>query len=163
MFGLDVIARLHTWRNNAPFFHHELFHIYHRQAMGIPEAENEPIYVGLWVEGLATYASKVMNPTASDAELMLDTPAGLAAQCRTEMRQIAAAMLRDLESADPNLSEKYFMLSAKDTSVPRRSGYCVGNLLAERLGRSRSLAELSRLTPTQVLPLLREELRRLAD
>jgi uncharacterized protein YjaZ len=55
---------------------------------------------------------------------------------------------------------RYF-LGGVDQDIPVRSGYYLGYLVARDLGETRSLAELARMTPGVVRPLLEQALRRL--
>jgi len=64
MFGADVIARLHLGHDIQPFFHHELFHLFHGRTFH----ECEPVWCGLWTEGLAVYVASKLDPNATDAE-----------------------------------------------------------------------------------------------
>ena len=80
ILGIDIMVRVHSWANEIPFVQHELFHIYHHQLyhpITNPPYHEDAIYNSLWIEGLATYISSLLNPSASPAELLLDTPPGL--------------------------------------------------------------------------------------
>ena len=77
VLGIDVMAQVHTWDNEIPFIQHELFHIYHlRLYPHVTESfyHEDTIARGLWIEGLAVYISYLLNPQATKAELLLDTP-----------------------------------------------------------------------------------------
>ena len=80
VFGVDMIAKIHNWENNIPFIQHELFHVYHikiyKPSNTTPYNE-EALYNTMWLEGLATYISKLFNPGSSYAELLLDIPKNL--------------------------------------------------------------------------------------
>ena len=68
----------------VPFFHHELFHMYHRQFF----QEGDRIYSSLWVEGLAVLAAEALNPHATKAELSLDNPNDLMKTCELLMPRL---------------------------------------------------------------------------
>src|SRR6187455_2405540 len=70
IFGADVIARMHDAHTLTPFLDHELFHVEHVRYF--PECG--AVWCALWIEGLATYAAKVMNPGADDQQLLLTSP-----------------------------------------------------------------------------------------
>jgi hypothetical protein len=57
IFGAESITKYHKntdMERKVPFFHHELFHMYHRQFF----QERENISSSLWVEGLAILAAE---------------------------------------------------------------------------------------------------------
>lgn len=67
---IDPLAGRHAERGQtAPFLDHELFHLY--SASVTPGGRSAPdhgaLYQSIWGEGLATYASIQLNPSASDA------------------------------------------------------------------------------------------------
>ncbi len=54
VLGVDGMVKYHKgFSSEIPFFHHELFHVYHGQYL----AEEEVLWVALWAEGLATLVS----------------------------------------------------------------------------------------------------------
>ena len=70
IFGADMIVRYHGDADLTPFFHHELFHVFHREYFG----DCPQVWCILWTEGLATYAAEQLDPGASDADLLLTAP-----------------------------------------------------------------------------------------
>lgn len=154
LFGIDGMAKYHRGSDDLPFFHHELFHIYHQQH----GAWNERLFESLWAEGLATYISSVLNPTADLEALMLDFPVGLVAQCTKVMEFLIADLTSRLESDAEEDYETYFLPSLEHERVPKRAGYYVGYLVAQELHASRSLPELVDLRDDGLLAAVREAL-----
>jgi hypothetical protein len=146
MFGADMMARLYKNKAVQPFFHHELFHLYHGRTFDDCNA----VWCNLWSEGLATYVSHRMNPGATDDELLLSTPVPL------------RAVLARLDSTDGKDSNALFSSGKLSESLPSRSGYYIGYLIAAGAGKSRSLQELAQLENAEVRPLVEKNLRSLA-
>jgi len=132
VFGADVIAQLHAG-NLQPFFHHELFHVYHAQFF----TECEQMWCALWSEGLAVLAAQRLNPSATDAELLLDSPQPIRAEVERDRRAAlcaVAARLHSTEGAD----------TRRCSPMARRSNICrrAADILSATtwLGRPRSIA-----------------------
>ena len=70
VFGADVMAQVHHFADETPFFQHELFHVYHAQFF----SDCEETWCALWSEGLAVLVAQRLNPRATDAELLLTSP-----------------------------------------------------------------------------------------
>jgi len=75
LFGIDKIVKVHGGSGDlGPFFHHELFHVYHHGMNPPPpmtEAGPHGLLQPLWREGLAVYVSHLLHPAASATELLL--------------------------------------------------------------------------------------------
>ena len=81
--------------------------------------------------------------------------------CRAAAICSVAAKLDSTNSADyPPLFQGRPQPGAK---FPPRYGYFVGFLVAQDLGRNRSLKQLAALTPQQAEPLIKDSLRAMAD
>jgi hypothetical protein len=160
MFGADMIDKLYKTTPIQPFFHHELFHLYHGRTFG----SCDPLWCSLWTEGLAVYVASKLNPDANDASLLLTFPVPLRAAVendRTAAICSVAAKLDSTDSADyPPLFQGRPQPGAK---FPPRYGYYVGYIVAQDLGRNRSLEQLAALTPAQAEPLIKASLRSMAD
>jgi hypothetical protein len=147
IFGADVMARLHGNGDEAAFFHHELFHIYHAAQM--PDCADTGLWRVLWLEGLATYVSKKLNPLATDQEMLLDFPAGSAERIRGQLYASFAQLEQVLDSTDPQQHANLFRLNGRsEGGLQPRRGYLLGYLVAEELGKTRSPAQLARLSCT---------------
>ncbi len=140
VFGADVMTQVHGDGDEAAFFHHELFHDYQALNCG-----NDRVWSLLWEEGLATYVSKRMNPKASDAELLLDLPAGLVPDTRKQMRRALDDVHAKLDSSDDEALAGLFQRRGDRTGLPARRGYYLGYLVAEEAGKTMSMRQMARL------------------
>ena len=128
---------------------HEIFHRYHYQAAGYSDdlADQQPIWVALWVEGLATYASQALTPGATLKDALV-VPADLEQRAAPLVPQLAADLLRHLDEINADIYVTYFTYGNPGVAargLPWRSGYYVGDLVARRLARRHSLAALAHM------------------
>jgi hypothetical protein len=159
LFGADVIARLHMAHDVQPFFHHELFHLYHgRRFLGC-----EVMWCAVWTEGLAVHVAKTLNPNATDEELLLTQPEPLRPAVEKNRAAAVCAVVANLDSRDETVARALFSDGRLNPDLPPRFGYYVGYLAAGELARTRSLKSLARMTPAQVRPELETALRRLGS
>jgi len=140
IFGADVMVQVHGDGDEAAFFHHELFHDY--QAL---HCDGGPVWAGLWEEGLATYVSKRLNPTATDAELLLDLPHNMVPDTRRQMRRALDDLHAKLDSTDGEAVAGMFQRRGDDTGLPARRAYYLGYLVAEEVGKTMSMREMAKL------------------
>lgn len=152
LFGLDVIARIHG-QQLSPLVVHELFHVHHDAV--VPNSPRQ-LYWAVWKEGLATYVSRRLNPNVAEKEVC----------CLPDVTTVTAAMptlipelLSKLDSDQQADYTRYLLGGATD--IPARSGYYFGYRVAMQLGETRSLAQLARMPPEAVRPLLESALRAL--
>ncbi|MBS0334354.1 MAG: hypothetical protein JSS35_16420 [Proteobacteria bacterium] len=163
-FGLDVIAMLHTPQDMPAFFSHELFHIYHAQALpGVEPEDDSRTWWAMWAEGLATYVSLRLNQPLAEQQVLW-FPADLADQMNRPgmMRKAAVAMLADFDKGDGATYGSYFQSGSHAPGLPSRVGYFMGLRMAEQLGRTRTLRDLAHLPPQEVKALSRQFLERQA-
>jgi len=139
--GADVIARLHLAHDIQPFFHHELFHVYHAQFFD----ECAQAWCALWMEGLATLAAQRLNPGASDAELLLNQPRPIRADVERDRSAAVCAVARLVDSKAAADYAGLFSNGPALEGLPPRVGYYVGYLVAEEAARGRSLMSLAHL------------------
>lgn len=158
LFGADMIHKSYQGIRVQPFFHHELFHLFHSRTF--PECE--PIWCALWTEGLATHVSVVLNPGATDAELLLNWPEPIRPAVERDRRHAICTTLAKLESTAPGDYRAMFSNARLDARLPPRFGYYIGYLVAAQAGRTRSVQDLARLGPDEVRPLVEQTLRELA-
>jgi hypothetical protein len=169
VLGFATLASMSSDVDMAVFVHHEMMHLYHAQ--NNPEMREAvastfmnrgdhktALYELVWMEGLASHASRVLNPTAPTRAFMSDRSMqeNDAARSRT-----ARAFLDHLVSTDSATLDAY-VYGASD-AVPPRASYYIGMLLAERLGQRYSLAALARLHGVELRNAISSELRRIAE
>lgn len=158
VFGIDGMAKFHQgFKSEIPFFHHELFHVYHSQYL----QEEDALWNSLWVEGLATYASEQLNPNTSLKELMLDLPAGMVERIDANLDYHWADLNKKLNSKDESDYRTYFLMASKDTKIVIRAGYYLGYLIAKEIGKTKSLREMAQLKSYEILPLIKSEIQKL--
>ncbi|WP_448569742.1 hypothetical protein [Thalassotalea ganghwensis] len=150
LFGIDVMVRFHQWQDDTPFFHHELFHVYHEKFFECGDA----LWCSLWSEGLATYVSHQLNTAASEDELMLNIPNGLAADTKANLLLALSDLKAKLFSTDEEHYKAYFNFKADETGLPPRRGYYLGYLIAQELGKKYSLQALAKMNAKQLRPII---------
>lgn len=159
VFGADVIAEIHEPKDLTPFLDHELFHVENQKFF----TECGEVWCLLWSEGLATYAAKVMNPGASDQQLLLTSPRPIraavdanwpAALCFTQSRLFSS------ESAD---MDALFVGGSATQGFPDRFGYYVGLRVIEELGGQYRLPALAHMLPAQAKTVLTGGVERLVQ
>jgi hypothetical protein len=149
LFGVDIIAMLHEPADMPAFFDHELFHLYHRQAIGARAPQgDDPAWWTMWKEGLATYVSQRMNP-GLDAQQVLWYPRDMVVRMKQERVHAARLMLRDIDRTGPD-ADRWFLASDSVEGLPIRAGYYLGYLFAKSEGDGRTLPELARMAPELV-------------
>jgi len=151
-FGIDMIALLHQPQDMPAFFAHELFHIYHAQALGVHPEDDDRTWWAMWEEGLATYVSRQMNQPQTEQQVLW-IPSDLVAQMEKPgvMKETAKQMLADFDTTEHY--RYWFTAGHSAPNLPSRAGYFMGLRMAEELGRTRSLQELAHLTPAEVEPM----------
>lgn len=159
MFGADVIARLHDFPDERPFFHHELFHVYHAQFF----EECEQVWCALWMEGLATLAAKRLNAQATDAELLLSSPRPIRPEYERNRTAAVCAVVKRLDSKEGGDYSSLFSAGPALDRLPPRVGYFVGYRVAEEAARDRSLVQLAHLANTAARGVVDAALGRLAN
>ncbi|MEO5774099.1 MAG: hypothetical protein ABIQ32_08285 [Sphingomicrobium sp.] len=160
MFGADMIDRIHKDVPIQPFFHHELFHLLHTRTF----EDCGQLWCSLWAEGLAVYVSHKLNPMADDKALLLTFPRPLGPAVEAHKSAAVCAVLGRLDSTDSADYKPLFTGGGEGLSpdLPPRFAYYVGLLVAEDLGRTRSLKQLTAMPHAEVRPLLERSLRSMA-
>lgn len=150
IYGVDLIAKYHTWKNDTPFFHHELFHVYHEDFFQC----NDELWCLLWMEGLATYVSHELNSSANNDELMLNIPKNMIKDVHSNI----LFSLKDLEtkfySKEPEIFASFFSFKKDETGLPYRRGYYLGYILAQEIGKNYNIKELAKMTKSEIEVLL---------
>lgn len=159
IFGADVMVAAHDFDDERPFLHHELFHVYHEQFF--PSCDK--VWCNLWAEGLAVHVAHVLNPEASDSQLLLTAPEPIRAQVDEHLADVICAVQARFDSSDSSDVGALFSFERLSPTVPPRAGYYVGLLIAERVAAGRRLGDLARLPPAEAHDLVRSALDDLAD
>ena len=161
-FGPDAIAYYHgVDADLGVFFSHELFHCYQGQknpAMCLDPSA--PLYVSLWMEGTATYASEHLNPSASPLHVLLDD-ATLTQADISSLRAAAQSMLSKLDARDEGTQSLFFEAGHHGDGWPPRVAYAVGLRIARGLGTTMSLPQMAALPAPRVRETLAQALERL--
>lgn len=158
IFGADGIFKYHGDHDLTPFFHHELFHVYHVPLMTACDA----VWCSLWEEGLATYVASSLNPEAGEAALMLDQPAPIKPVVDANRPAAICAVVPLLDSEKEEDYAPLFYGGKHLPNFPARMGYYIGYLVVADVGKARTLKELAALTPAQVRPLIDRSLASMA-
>jgi hypothetical protein len=159
MFGVDQMAKYHDWENDTPFFHHELFHVYHENFFQC----NDELWCSLWTEGLATYVSHQLNSSASNDELMLNIPENMIKNVRSRLLYSLTDLKAKFYSKEPEIYSSFFNFRNDETSLPYRRGYYFGYILAQGIGKNHSIEELAKMDKKTVELLLLKELGSLIE
>ncbi len=101
-------------------------------------------------------AAERLNPTATLAQLSLDSPSGLFKQCDHVWSRLLSDVEARLESTEESANRTYFYSSSTHEWIPKRAGYCVGYRLVKAALKTRSLKELMHQTPAQALSTLKQ-------
>lgn len=154
VFGADAMASVHDFEGEEPFLHHELFHVYHQSYF--PECSQ--VWCYLWMEGLAVYASQQLNPHASDSQLLLTKPEPIRPQVEAHLNDAICTVLAKLDSSEDQDISALFSFERLSPALPPRAGYYIGYLAARKLGATRPIIELARLSSEEVRSLLEQAL-----
>ena len=156
VFGADVIARIHDETTIPPFLDHELFHLYHSQYF--PDCD--ALWCGLWEEGMAVYVASRMNPGATDRQLLLTIPVPIRAAVDPHLPEAMCSLRAKLDVTTDDEKAPFFFMRPNKGPFPPRYGYYLGLLLAEKIGETMPLAQMAKLPPGKVRPLLDQALAR---
>ena len=167
IFGAEEISTvIASQRASNVLVRHEMTHLYHMQVnpeirQMIAEVYMPPyatdrakLYQVLWLEGLAAYMSKALNPAATDKEVLLSD--SVAGDVKSLWPGIGLDIRRHLDSSKKDDIDAYLFDNDASGHIPKRAGYFVGMLIAKRMAKKHSFAELCRLTG----PDLRSEVER---
>lgn len=165
IFGVDTIA--FEYGENADLsvlFSHELFHLYFGQfhpELGKNREKGEiPLYLLIWNEGLATYASQKLNPKATVDQLFLTNPT--AKESAPILPKLAKKVLGNFDSGEKEIWQPFLAAQKISDEIPPRSGYYVGYKIAEELGKKMSLQKLAELTGKDLQKKMKQVLAKLA-
>ncbi|MFC0251377.1 hypothetical protein [Massilia consociata] len=156
IFGADQMVKLHGNNDETFFFHHELFHDY--QPM---QCKSWPVWTSLWQEGMASYVAKVLNPNATDGEMLLDLPVNMVPDTQKQMKRALDDLYAKLDSTDQEAYSGLFLRRGDNSGMPARRGYYLGMLVAEEAAKTMSLQQMARLDCDSVRPVVFAAVERL--
>lgn len=159
VFGADVMGRVHPYDAEDPFFHHELFHVYHQRTFtGCEEA-----WCALWTEGLAVHVAHTLNPDATDAQLLLTVPEEIPSAVDANLTEAVCAVRSRVNSTTPEDIGALFSFNRLNERLPPRFGYYVGYMVAREAGRGHTIQELAQLDMAAARPVVESALAQLAQ
>ena len=171
VLGIGIDMTVERGDDVGVLFTHELFHVHHvaRLKVGTPQGIGDlPLAFALFMEGLATHVSSLINPDASRAGILMD--AALAQVPASEMPRFASRFLQDadLKMATPageQASATWFSLRKAGRSpspVPARCGYLLGWHVVSRLAREYPIQAMVQWSPLQAHLHVKEALTAIA-
>jgi hypothetical protein len=117
------------------------------------------LYQMMWLEGLAGYVSKTLNPTATIQAVLTDSQ--LPANVAGSWSKVLETILENLDSTDVKLVDA--SVGRGDAlGIPNRSGYYVGMLVAGEIAKRRALSQLPTLTGETLRTEIRNALQAVA-
>ena len=147
-FGIDTLTIRHD--NPDVLYSHELFHLYHGESSGINDdgAGVDALLIdSLWAEGLATYVSKELNPSANMDSIFMDSElAGLSENRLKDLalRFIKIKTVKVSSKIDPEIYGQWFLMNRHLTAeTPSRVGYFLGYYVAKILRETNNLDEMA--------------------
>jgi len=162
--GLDGVLRVHgEGADLAILLDHESFHLYHHQVnASLLLPGGDPLWLGIWKEGLAVHACAVLHPGATRAEVLLGD-ASLAAIDAALLRRVAGETLPLLGAVTGEARGRYLSYGYA-SDIPVRSGYALGFAIAQRVATrfGLDLAALARLPASEAETILRAEVAAIA-
>jgi hypothetical protein len=154
-FGLDMMVLLHG-ADVGPLLDHERFHLYHHEvnpSLILPSGD--PLWLGIWKEGLAVHATAVLNPAAPRVTAFMGD-AALAAVGPELFARLAGELPDRLESTDGAVRARYLSYGYRG-DIPARSGYALGAAIVERVAAGRDLAALARIPAAEAKAIVGRE------
>lgn len=158
--GLDMIVLLH---GDAPaaLLDHERFHLYHHEVnASLILPGGDPLWLGIWKEGLAVYATALMNPGAPRRTALLGDDA-LASMTPDVLRRVASELPDRLGATDVEGRARYLQYGHR-SNIPARSGYALGLAIVEDAAAGQDLAALARIPAPEIERIVRRGLAALA-
>jgi hypothetical protein len=152
-----------TKRIYPPLLEHELFHRYQHAFFAYEPEHDEPMWVRLWAEGMATYVSQTLSPSATPMDTMWITDKKLA-NLDANAGALAASFLHRFDSTARVDADHYFLQDvSEDPKIPGHTGYYVGTRVAKLLSRQYSMVEMAHWTRVQAKAHIRDGLERIAN
>lgn len=147
-FGINIMIEIDD--DPDVLYSHELFHIYHHNRLNIDEKtydEKGKLTLPLWMEGLAVYVSKEMNPSKGDDKVFMSKDLPKVPQ--KDIRWMAEDFLKnaDAKSYDekhPEIYQNWFNFGKQiRKDIPTRAGYLLGYHVVKELGKKYSSYEMA--------------------
>ncbi|MBR0650526.1 DUF2268 domain-containing protein [Roseomonas terrae] len=159
--GLDMIVLLHG-EEPGPLLDHERFHLYHHQVNPSLIMEGgDPLWLGIWKEGLAVHATALLNPGTPRVTAFMGDEM-LASMDAAVLRRVAAELPTQLDATGLAERSRYLGYGYRGT-IPARSGYVLGLAIVERAAQGRDLAALARIPAPEIAAIVRRELAAIAQ
>jgi hypothetical protein len=167
VLGLDVQTIVSDRASvTEALIEHELAHVAHSRANPTVYAavdrglrgEASPIFLNLFSEGLAVWASACVSPGRTAEELM-SSPT-LAAAAQAAWPDAAPKLADALESSAPDVVADWFHMGVNPVGHPERFGYYAGARVAAIIACTTAPASLLRLTGREILRDVRAVLLR---
>jgi hypothetical protein len=158
--GVDMILLLHG-EDPTALLDHERFHLYHHEvnpSLILPGGD--PLWLGIWKEGLAVHATALLNPGAPRRVAFLGDEA-LAGTGGDLLRRVAAELPERLDATDGAVRARYLTYGYRG-DIPARSGYALGFAIVERAAQGRDVAALARIPAPEAAAIVRREVAALA-
>lgn len=153
MFGVDVQAYAEAEllpaasRNDLrAYVAHELFHGHHygvnpdmrRAANTLFDQQNPaPIYLNLWIEGLATCVSMSVDGDGTIERALMSEQ--LPRELPPVLGAVTSELTQKLDSRSVEATRDFFWLGGERKDIPARSAYAVGALVADDVIARRGL------------------------
>jgi hypothetical protein len=173
-FGIDMMLILEN--NPDVLYAHEIFHLYHVDRMRItPEYyESEARFtLPLWIEGLGTHVSQVLNPDAPSEDILMQRDLASLDAANTDGSRLIRALSweylkladRKLGQTDPSYRRRraWFGSSSVHSELPQRIGYLLGFRVARHLATYYSLDEMISWSPEEAHIHIKDVLVDLSD
>ena len=142
-FGIDIIDEYED--DIEVLFSHELFHLYHLEKLG--DNPNSHITLQLWIEGLATYFSYVMNPNKSLEKILMS--AELTEVSQKDIRWMARQFYKisdakTIGGKQLDLAQRWFRFGKTPRKgIPTRAGYLLGFEVVQEIAKKHSLQDMT--------------------
>ena len=177
MFGVDVQAYAElellpkaSRYDLRAYVAHELFHAHHYGVnREMRDAANTlfdtrlpaPLYLNLWIEGLATCVSMGMDGDGSVGRALMSE------RLAPELPPLLPALTREyagkLDARSIEVTRDYFWLGGERQDIPPRSAYAMGALVADDVLKRKGLAAALKLSGRNLRAEVGESVSRLSQ
>lgn len=159
LFGIDGIVKFDGAHPNIGVdIAHELFHVYQFEMHPNFKSSDATLWEAMWGEGSAAYASQELTTGATDEQALGSQLARLGA---AGISQAACGIEHNWNGTSDQLGAEYFDAGSSPKGLPPRTGYLVGYLVAQHLNRHYTLAQIGKLSLTEIEPLARADVEAL--